>query len=475
MAMNKSFLACPLLLAGIAVQAQMVNIRGKVSNPAGQAISGATVELAVRKLKDTTGSDGTYSLAGTTGIGRQALPELMALHGSILELVLSRSQPVKLEVFDVRGNLLKREVQANASAGAYRWNLSENASPDDMSVVKASVGGQVRTFHYLPLVGAGYAARSPAYADAPMAARLAKAAAALDTLTISASGFTTMKVPLSGYDTTVNVTLAVSGGGGYPLKNEPVKSAGCGKATTLGTGTSSRTISSSGDNRQYMLTMPPNYDMNKPYRFIYASHGQGGKGSDISGDYYDIKEIAEAAGSTIFVAASGIGGIWGLKDVPLFEDILKFVKQGACLDESRVFVTGFSFGGMYSYSLSVTSQKLIRAGLGMGPANYNIQIPSTRNNAPIAWLQTTGMSDGTTPWVNNEAQKRGAKFIAIEMASNNGCTIPAEIPTWKSGSPICYEFQGCKSGYPVTACTFNGGHTIMPGASAKLWQFITQF
>jgi hypothetical protein len=50
---------------------------------------------------------------------------------------------------------------------------------------------------------------------------------------------------------------------------------------------------SSGDQRQYMITLPPNYDMNKPYRFIYASHGQGGEGSDITKEkYYGIQSIA---------------------------------------------------------------------------------------------------------------------------------------------------------------------------------------
>ena len=134
---------------------------------------------------------------------------------------------------------------------------------------------------------------------------------------------------------------------------------------------------SSGDQRQYVITLPSPYDMNKPYRFIYASHGSGGEGSDILKEkYYSLQTVADdAKDPAIFVAASGLGGIWGLKDVPLFDDILAFVEQNACVDTSRVFVLGFSFGGMYSYSLSMTRQKTIRAGIGMSPANYAIQIP----------------------------------------------------------------------------------------------------
>ena len=139
---------------------------------------------------------------------------------------------------------------------------------------------------------------------------------------------------------------------------------------------------SSGDSRQYVIDLPVPYDMNKPYRFIMASHGSGGEGNDIQREkYYGLQNIADAASSVIFVSASGLGGSWGLKDVPLFDDILAFVEQNACVDTSRVFVLGFSFGGMYSYSLSMTRQKTIRAGIGMSPANYNIQIPPKTHDA----------------------------------------------------------------------------------------------
>jgi hypothetical protein len=191
--------------------------------------------------------------------------------------------------------------------------------------------------------------------------------------------------------------------------NPPVPSAGCNKPTTI---TSSiypayRKITSSGEQRDYVIDMPTNYDPNKPYRFIMGSHGQGGEGNDIQReDYYGIRNIAGAASSTIFVSASGLGGIWGLKDVPLFDDILNFVKANACVDESRVFVLGFSFGGMYSYSLSMTRQDTIRAGIGMSPANYAIQIPP-KTHGPIAWMQSTGMSDTTCREVHRDRARHG--------------------------------------------------------------------
>ena len=263
----------------------------------------------------------------------------------------------------------------------------------------------------------------------------------------------------------------------YPLKNPPVPSAGCGKPATI---TSSkypayRTIMSSGDSRQYVIDLPVPYDMNKPYRFIMGSHGSGGEGNDIQREkYYALQSIPEAASSVIFVSASGLGGIWGLKDVPLFDDLLDFVKKNACVDESRVFVLGFSFGGMYSYSLSVTRQKSIRAAIGMSPANYAIQIPPKAHD-PIAWMQSTGVDDHMCPWVSSEAMMQGAKFIAMEHGAGNGCMVPNPIPTWTSGGMLCNDFAGCKDEFPTKVCTFKGGHGLPPGHSTWMWDFITRF
>ena len=60
----------------------------------------------------------------------------------------------------------------------------------------------------------------------------------------------------------------------------------------------------------------------------------------------------------------------------LFDDILAYVKANLCIDVTRVFATGFSFGGMMTYSLSVNHQKDIRAAVGIAPANYDIYVPT---------------------------------------------------------------------------------------------------
>ena len=112
------------------------------------------------------------------------------------------------------------------------------------------------------------------------------------------------------------------------------------------------------------------------------------------------------------------------------------------------------------------------------------------------------MNDCICPWVNdgscntgssngNSAAKEGGKYCVLQHAKDNGCTIPATFPTATVGSKkyVCYDFEGCKAGYPVKVCTFDGAHTpsaVDDGTNGGddglkafvpplAWQFIAQF
>ena len=140
-----------------------------------------------------------------------------------------------------------------------------------------------------------------------------------------------------------------------------------------------------------------------------------------------------------------------------------------------------------SYALSIGRQSKLRGAVTMAAANYNFTQP-TNSHAPIAYMGTTGMSDGTCPWGDDT---RGGKACVLQHAEDNGCTMPADIQTATNGSKkyVCYDFEGCQAGYPVKVCTFDGGHTpssVDDGSSTGddglkafipplAWEFIAQF
>jgi poly(3-hydroxybutyrate) depolymerase len=205
--------------------------------------------------------------------------------------------------------------------------------------------------------------------------------------------------------------------------------------------------------------------------------------------FFYLKQKASAANEpVIFVAPQALpgnpGGTWSVNsdvDHVLFEDILSFALENLCIDETRVFAVGFSFGASMTYSLSRGQQDKLRAAVGIAPANYNMYLPPATQQ-PIAWMQTTGVLDATNPWVNMGSPTQGAKYIAIEHATNNGCPDPAGIPIWETGGHLCYDFEGCDAAYPTKVCTFNGGHVSAGGpASAtgwiadETWNFLMQF
>jgi poly(3-hydroxybutyrate) depolymerase len=202
--------------------------------------------------------------------------------------------------------------------------------------------------------------------------------------------------------------------------------------------------------------------------------------------WYGLKASAEKANiPIILVAPNSTGCCWAERDHALFDDIVEYLEDNLCVDTTRIFKTGYSYGGMITYSLSTNHQHKIRAAVGLAPANYNIWLPATKLKEPIAWMHVTGMRDATCPWVASESERRGGKFIALEKAADNGCEIPAEIPTWKSGNHVTYEFKNCKAGYPTIVSTLNSGHPGIdqardPGASSswvhtESWEFYMRF
>ena len=118
-----------------------------------------------------------------------------------------------------------------------------------------------------------------------------------------------------------------------PPQEPRVPSAGCGKATAVTNG--KKTITSGGKQRTYIIDIPTNYDMNKPYRFFYTSHWISSTAEAVQRPELLLPQAAghrrerarhlpRASG-----AAGNPNGTWDTSkniDHILFDDILAFVK-----------------------------------------------------------------------------------------------------------------------------------------------------
>jgi hypothetical protein len=290
----------------------------------------------------------------------------------------------------------------------------------------------------------------------------------------------------SGGSTGAGGSTGIDGGTGNGGAAKP--SAGCSKTDglkTLTTGGSSVTgapttstrlngVTSGGKSRAVIIDVPADYDPTKPYRLIFSWRQMGGSdtgnatglhpandGPNFDAEHYAYfglrREALNAKEPAIFVApdTDPVGGLWDYnKDSVYFDDLFKLVTENLCIDESRVFTTGFSYGAMMSYGLSNGRASKLRAAVTMAPSQFG----PTTGTTPIAYMSTTGMTDGMCTWGNATS---GGQGCVIQHAKDNGCTIPATIPEVANNSKkyVCTDFEGCKAGYPVKVCRFDGGHT----------------
>lgn len=253
-----------------------------------------------------------------------------------------------------------------------------------------------------------------------------------------------------------------------------------GASVSGGLSTSTRlSIEVGGSNRDYIIDIPADYEPTHPYRLIFSWHqAYGSANGNAVGQYpandgphfdaenyayFGLHREAMAAGEpALFVAPQGIGDFpWDYeRDVVLFDELLALVSANLCIDESRVFTTGFSFGAMMSHALSLGRASKLRGAVTMAPANYNF-IQPPKEGASVAYFGITGMGDGVCKWINSDQAKEGGKYCVLSHAEDNGCMESENFQTAAVGSQqhLCYDFEGCDAGYPVKVCTFDGGHT----------------
>lgn len=242
-----------------------------------------------------------------------------------------------------------------------------------------------------------------------------------------------------------------------------VGSAGCGAPAKLTNGR--RTINVNGLNREYVLDIPSNYNQNNPYKLVFGWHWRGGSANDVVGQgYYGMKSLSN--NSAIFVAPDRAAGTDGWtnangRDIAFLQSMLTQLKSSLCIDESRIFSTGWSYGGMMSFAVGRELPTTFRAIAPVSGAFLTPHVDS--GSATAAWI-AHGNND-TVVSHSSGVQARDAYLRA------NGCsntTVPVQP------SP-CVEYQNCSAGKPVVWCSFNGGHSQPSFYSSGAWNFFNRF
>lgn len=280
------------------------------------------------------------------------------------------------------------------------------------------------------------------------------------------------------------ITTSASGATGTPGASATTE--GCGKAPALTSGT--RTITSSGKSRTYILSIPDGYDRDRPHRVVFGFHWLGGTANDVATgqtvqrdvwSYYGLKRLAGS--STIFVAPQGFNNGWannGGEDITLVDDIVRQLDAGLCVDTAQRFATGFSYGGAMSYSVACSRPTVFRA---VAVIAGGVLSGCAGGTQPIAYLGIHGLRDSVL-------NISGGRSMRDRFVRNNGCA--AQNPPEPSQGSLTHRgttYTGCRDGYPVRWVAFDEGHIAAPQDNApgdsgtrtwapeETWRFFTQF
>jgi len=267
-------------------------------------------------------------------------------------------------------------------------------------------------------------------------------------------------------------------GTGGSTGTDAVKSAGCGKAKTLQNGTIN--ISFGGASRKYILRVPDAYDSSLPYRLVFAFAESGSSAMSVaSRNYFTLATLDSK--STIFAApdAANGAGSWSKSDVELTDAILAQLEGDLCIDERRIFATGFSFGGAMSIALACTRADVFRGVAFFSGADLTGSCPA-KLTKPIAYYASQASQDSTGTPMPSSGKIKQAEFAAV-----NGCMPEPSATTFPSaGKPhTCTDYKGCSAGHPTKYCVFDGPHGWEPKDpgqttswnATEAWKFITQF
>lgn len=190
----------------LSANGQTINLTGSVKDSAsGQGISGAKVKLAIHKDSTITNASGAYTLTGSpVRFFGNAQTELirtpMFKQNVLLFGVAATSERVRIDVFDVSGRRVAGLLDREIGSGNYQINPYLPTLASQIYFVKLQTGSHAAMFtmplaNKLAAASGGVLRKIGGGADGAMA----KSAAVVDTLIVSAAGHKTVSKAISSF------------------------------------------------------------------------------------------------------------------------------------------------------------------------------------------------------------------------------------------------------------------------------------
>ncbi len=229
-----------------------------------------------------------------------------------------------------------------------------------------------------------------------------------------------------------------------------------------------------GSNRNMMVYAPTNIEKDRP--LIIQMHGMN-QDAKYQHDAAKWEEIADTA-RFVVVFPNGENKAWdisGDKDVNFLKAIISEMNTKYGIDKKRVYVSGFSMGGMMSYHAANKMGDMIAAIAPCSGYPFGAGASSKRM-MPI--IHTHGTTDDVVGYSG------GADYVK-KWANYEGCGASEKIsqyPVGRTSSQASLEvWTGCKDNSEVRLMTIAGkGHwysmdLASVNTSDEIWNFVKRF
>jgi polyhydroxybutyrate depolymerase len=247
-------------------------------------------------------------------------------------------------------------------------------------------------------------------------------------------------------------------------------------------------MSYGGKNRTYLLHIPTGYNAASPTPLVFVFHGLTGTGSMMA----DITKFSPLADQENFIVVypDGISKKWAspggnIDDVGFINALIDALSSSYNIDADRIFATGASNGGMFTYRLGIelTDRFAAIADVAGFLPNYSSPVPVPSKQIPV--IHFHGTADAIIPFSAAE----NAVNYWVDFNSCNAAPSTIQLPNVDAGDGTTVDkltyANGINNSDVALYKVYSGGHTwpgtssnAMPGkvtkdiiASEIIWEF----
>ena len=494
---NTKLIASSVALLGLlSSQALAWSIDGVVkSKISGRTLAGVKVNtFNFGGYETTSAEDGTFHLSsdGNTGIIANAHTANIALHmeGNMLTIYNADARSLSVSVINSLGKVLKKNSIENvqgivsldlgklAKGAKFIRVNADNRNSTFMVTDKGAVKTLKKEGDLLPMLQfamEGYANKMYQMTQEVETGVTIEMERPAENSSSSQNG----EQPKSS--SSVEQPKSSSSAG----NDEPIvvdcsgKTAQSGKDETV-----KLTVKGSSGQRSFIMHVPSTYKGNEPVPLLIDYHPIGGSSDGQMRDT-KYKALTDKEG-VISLYPQGttktMGPGWNVgpccsndDDLEFTREMIKYVREKACIDPQRIYAAGFSMGGGMSNHVACMMSDVFAA---VAPAAMDLNKTNSAQCTkarPISVINFRGTADNVCRYQGGDSGfNDGLNFLGAEgtfkyWAEADGCT---GAPTTNSNG--CQEYSNCRDGVKVVLCTKQGGGHEQGDGNIG-WPFLKQF